>query len=382
MKKEWSISHALLRKAAIAGFTVASLSGSGAAISADDTAPAGRSIAYLFTSIAWPVYQSRDTAGKETKDECPNGINDGAREQFAASFPQTNGQKWKIEDTAIAREAEIWFPTDEPDKFPFHEASGKFSYGLDLDGKNKPTDFTSPDGRTGVDNQLFRAVGCILSYRDGSSQNLFEKNYFQSMLFNRILFELTDVDSLVNDDDVTLTTYRGLDPLVWDAKGTFQADATQRIDKKWSQDFINTSKAKIVNGVLITTKPSDFYWPTEFVHQEAPTDWLRDAHFELKLTPDTAEGLIGGYVDIETYYRSQNRRYGTHQISYGKTASASLYKAIRRLADAYPDPATGKNTAISTALDVKAVQVRVIHPEEKVAETGTDTRRAQTAEAR
>ncbi|MCH8073396.1 MAG: hypothetical protein IIA09_15765, partial [Proteobacteria bacterium] len=36
--------------------------------------------------------------------------------------------------------------------------------------------------------------------------------------------------------------------------------------------------------------------------------------------------------------------------------------ALRRLADAYPDPETGANTAISTALDVKLTQVFIVHP--------------------
>lgn len=377
MKKQ----NGLIGKSVVAGFALAALSGS-AAMSANDTAPPGRSIAYIFTEIAWPIYQAKDASGKETKEECPNGINDGAREQFAQAFPPADGKKWKMEDTQIKREAEIWFPTREPDKFPFSEATGKISYGLNLDGKVKPSDFTSPEGVPGVDNQFFRAAGCISSYREGSSQNLFEHNYFQSMVFNRILFEVTDVDSLTNDDDVTVTTYRGLDPLVLDAKGTYQSGTTQRIDTRYSQAFINKSKAKIVNGVLITTHASDFYWPTEFVHQEAPTDWMREAHFELKLTSDVAEGIIGGYVDLETYYRSLNRRYGTHQISYGKTSSASLYKALYRLADGFPDPATGKNTAISAGLKIAAVQVRLIRPDEKIADLDVKAKPSQVAAQR
>ncbi len=362
-----------LGKAAIAGFAVAALGAGSAAGGADDTAPPTRSIAYVLTTINWPIYQAKDASGKETKEECPNGINDGAREQFSASFPQKDGKKWTIAETTVMREAEIWWPTVEADKFPFREVGGKVAIGLNLDGKVKPSDFTSPDGKiTGIDNQFYRAVGCILSYRDGSSQNLFENEHFEGKQFNRILFELTDVDSLLNDDDVTMTTYRGLDPLVRDAKGEFQADTTQRIDTQWGQDFIHKSKAKIVNGVLTTTEPSDFVWANEFVHQEASLDWMRDAHFELKLTPDTAEGMLGGYIDIETNYRSLNRRYGTHQISYGKTAAASLYKALRRLADAHPDSETGANTAISAALRITAVQVRLTHPKEKVAEMEID----------
>ena len=36
---------------------------------------------------------------------------------------------------------------------------GKISYGLNLDGRIGPNDFTSPEGEKGVDNNMFRAIG-------------------------------------------------------------------------------------------------------------------------------------------------------------------------------------------------------------------------------
>jgi hypothetical protein len=50
----------------------------------------------------------------------------------------------------------------------------------------------------------------------------------------------------------------------------------------------------------------------------------------------------------------------THDQSYGQLTSKSLYKAMRRLADAYPDPNTGANTAISSALRAKFTQVYIL----------------------
>jgi hypothetical protein len=44
----------------------------------------------------------------------------------------------------------------------------------------------------------------------------------------------------------------------------------------------------------------------------------------------------------------------------------SLYKALRRLADGYPDPSTGANTAISSALHATFTQVYIL-PESKAA---------------
>jgi hypothetical protein len=46
-------------------------------------------------------------------------------------------------------------------------------------------------------------------------------------------------------------------------------------------------------------------------------------------------------------------------------SSPSQYKALDRLADGYPDPKTGRNTAISAAVTVKFTQVYVQQPDGK-----------------
>jgi len=82
---------------------------------------------------------------------------------------------------------------------------------------------------------------------------------------------------------------------------------------------------------------------------------------QLNLTPDGATGLVAGYADIDSWYYQLIRNDSTHHLSNGQISGISLYKALRRLADAYPDPETGENTAISTALDVKMTQVFITH---------------------
>jgi hypothetical protein len=54
------------------------------------------------------------------------------------------------------------------------------------------------------------------------------------------------------------------------------------------------------------------------------------------------------------------RNWSAHYQSYGKSSGPSIYKAMRRLADAVPDPATGANRAISSALAAKFTQVRML----------------------
>ena len=366
-----------LRSTAAVGLSIVALGAAVAGAAASDAgvqrgastgAPPGRSIAYALYERKEAVYEAMDKDKKNTFTECPSGLYEfGPREQFAALFPQTDGKKWTLVESSLAREAEIWFPDPHaPDKFEFKEVTGKISEGLNLDGKVKPSDFVSPHGTPGIDNQFYRAVGCIPSYRLGSSQLLFYEEYLEIKQFNRTIIEISEVDSLENDDDVTVTTYRGLDPLVKDALGGHQAGTTQRVDMVWGQDFIQKSKAKITNGVLTTTEPATFVWPNEN-HTDAAIEFMHEARFELRLSPDKMEGLIGGYLDVESGYRAMIKRYGSHQISYGRLAAASLYRVLRRLADGYPDPATGENTAISTALEVKGVQVDLIFPEKKTA---------------
>ena len=256
------------------------------------------------------------------------------------------------------------------------EAAGKIAYGIDLDGKNKPSDFTSPSGKTGIDNQLYRAIGCIPNYRTGASVLEFQKIFFSKNLVNRILIELTDVDSLVNDDDVTVTTYRGNDALMSGATGNdFIAGGTQQLDLRWGKEFIHKAKGKIVNGTLITDA-LEFLVPMELPHQDGAVFWLRDARFELSLTPQLAHGVIGGYADIDTIYRARNRQWSPHHLSYGQESSAAVYQSMKRLADAYPDPVTGKNTAISSAFDVNFVQVHVVRDGDLTATIPASTRAA------
>jgi hypothetical protein len=89
---------------------------------------------------------------------------------------------------------------------------------------------------------------------------------------------------------------------------------------------------------------------------------FHDMRLRFKLSPNKADGLIAGYVDVENWYMQTVKSESTHHQSYGQSTPASEYKVLRRLADAYPDPKTGANTAISAALETRMVRVFVVHP--------------------
>ncbi len=335
--------------------------GSSSAIEGPAAALQNRTIAYVLSSEYYALYQTKDA-----KAECPTGFNDGPREQFKMLFPD-DGTKRTVVDTQLAREAEVWFPTLKPEAFPFKEAQSKIAPGANLDGKVGPNDFTSPTGEPGIDNQLYRAIGCIYNYRDGGELWIITTKWRQQHNFNRTIIELTDVDSLVNDDDVTVTTYRGLDKLMAGATGAeFLPGGSQRVDTRWGKEFIYKFHGKIVNGELITEQ-GELVLPEMAAFEDPSVLPYRSAMFKLKLTPEKAEGVIAGYFDIEGWYRQLNQGWATHHQSYGQESAPSLYRALYRLADAFPDK-TGKNTAISGALDVKFTQVFVQHPPQETSE--------------
>jgi hypothetical protein len=321
---------------------------------ADAAAPAGRTIAYVVTNLSWALQSTPEMT------ECPHGLNDGVREQFKQLFPEVAGRPRRFVDTQLRRQVESYHPTAAPDALPFREGEGPVAPGLDLDGVAGPEDFTSPDGVRGVDNQMHRVLGCIANYRapDGPIR-FFEDEMVLRENYNRIIVQLAGVDSLADDPDVDVMIFRGRDNVLVDAGGLKALPGgTQRIDTHWGGRYIRRTHGRIDKGVL-STEPVDLLYPWDAFYM--PTDhYMWGARLHLALTPVAAEGLIAGYTDVETWYLHMLRNWSAHYQSYGKSSGPSIYKAMRRLADGVPDPVTGANRAISSALAAKFTQVRVM----------------------
>lgn len=339
--------------------TCGALLGASASVaSSNEVPPEGRTIAYVLTHRDWGVYQTESAA-----EECPNGQAQwGPREQFKALYVEDQ-KKRTLEESQLKQESAIWFPTLEPDPFPYFRASGKMAYGMDLDGKEGAEDFTDPDGVKGVDNQLYRAIGCNDIFRgptgivyDISNQWMHTRNY------NRVVIELTGVDSLIDDDRVVVNVFRGRDNLVMDGTGKkVIPGGTQRVDTRWGKRFVHRLSGKIVDGVLLT-EPADLVLPYEvLVPQE---ESYLGARLRLKLSAEKADGILAGYVNVDDWYQWLNKGWATVFQSYGRMASQSLYKNLRALADGYPDPTTGENSAISMAAQLEFTRVFVKRPEQ------------------
>ncbi len=329
----------------------------GATASADTGALRDGKIGYVMTDLFWSVYQTDDAL-----EECPRGFNDGPREQFEVLFPYHEGLT--VEETQLAQEIQTWHPTTELDGFEFLQVEGTYSWGLDLDGIVGSNDFTHPDGTPGIDNEVYRAVGCVIGFRgpDGV-EYIFQNKAIMDERYNRMMIELSGVDSLENDDEVTVMVYRGLDRLLTDATGAkVMPGGTQRVDRRWGTPLIRETTGKIEAGKLITAPIDELVIPWQ--NLRVPSIQLfRDARLVLDLSETNATGLLAGYADVDTWYYQLIRNDSTHHLSNGQISGISLYKALRRLADAYPDAESGENTAISTALDIKMTQVFITHPE-------------------
>ena len=242
-------------------------------------------IGFVLTYLYWAIYQSDDD-----KEDCPEGFNSGPRQQYDALFP-ANGPTPNVVDAQLNLEAQTWNPTPGRDQFPFHEPQGGVSYGFDLDNKATAEDFTGPNGETGIDNQLFRTLGCIIGFRgpDGV-EFIFENKAIKERRYNRLMLHLTDVDSLENDPDVTVTVYRGLDRLLTDASGeNVVPGGSQRVDSRWGRKLIRKLNGRIDGGVLTTAPIDDLIIP--WMNLDVPTfQKVREMRLRIKVSETGAEG--------------------------------------------------------------------------------------------
>ena len=327
----------------------------GSAASAAETVIKNRSIGYIWYEEYRGIYETPD------HKECPDGFNTGPTEQI----PQwTPGGNKTVLGTQLDFEGEVLFPGTSEDRFPFHLVQGKTSYGLNLDGKVGPNDFTSPEGVPGIDNQFYRVMGCVFNYRREGNTSINFPLWRSRQRYNAYVIELTDVDSLVSDPDVTVTTYRGGEYLLTDATGNgFLPGGTQTIDTRWGKKYIQKFHGKIEGGVL-TSEAKDLVIPNGSSVQPRdgmPDIQYYDMRFSLKLSETDAVGFLAGYVDIESFIIHSHKTRSTVLQMYGRSSLPSIYRQMLKFADGHPDPVTGANTAISSAIDVKFKQVFVKH---------------------
>ncbi len=275
-----------------------------------------------------------------------------------------------------------------PDSYddPIHKVvQSPVSYGRDLDGVNSDgadtescggVDFTSPDGRTGVDNQLYRVMGCIDSFRrdaefaGGAMEDYHIGSYRDGE--TTTLMEITGVDDRLNDDEVTIGIYSSHEPTPFDAEknGVPYGSLTVTDNLLWH----NEVKGRIVDGELIS---DTFDLRLKFGWSGRPAEYvIKGSRIHLTLNEDgSASGDLAGYFDTKhAYWHNFHNDRGALEVANGFTCPA-VHDALMKYSDGYPDPETGQCTAISTAMSIKAVPTFVLHqPKEQLQNYFLDTR--------
>jgi hypothetical protein len=336
-------------------------------IPANRPAATGRRIGLVLTDWRYALYQ---TPGLE---ECPDGLQKGAVEQFKALADPVGHLKrfgGTFETRGTNGENANFSPLLVDDALPFSELKTKVGYGFNLDGTTDGhatpktlahQKFTSPEGEP-VDNQMARVLGCVQGWRKTGFMAEFYSKEVETSPINRHLIEISGVDDENNDADVVVTIYKGRDRLVRTAAGSFIPYLSQRVDQRFPQ-FIYQTHGRIVDGVLTTDPIPLARLPMVQIQMIGERD-IRDLTLRLKLTRDGAQGFVGGYEQLASWWNMHSKSPGS---DVGKYSPAELYRALNRYADGYPDPATGLATAISVTYQVSAVRAMIVPPSAPIA---------------
>lgn len=320
-------------------------------------------IGFVLQSYDYLFHKSVD--GKE---ECPNGFALNNEEQWERQFPTEPARKAHLNRCLLQMNRgpdceNVWSNPDViDDPLPHRSVEGKISYGSNLDGTadGRSTDktcahrkFVSHDGKSAIDNQYYRFLGCEKFIRSDVYSDVNARDRTAQYPFNRLLLELRGVNSQVDDDRVDLILYRGKDPLSLNVEGDALPWQTQRIDETIPPVHL---RGRISNRMLITA-PADVFFEGLF-HERRQL--VRDMSLRLKLDGVQAEGVRVGYIDMNRLWQSYSRSAKWGGLTYG-ASPPSAFKALRNLADGYKDPRTGQCTALSSARGYKFVRAYLIH---------------------
>src|SRR3954471_22758598 len=249
------------------------------------------------------------------------------------------------------------------------QVTGRIGDGFNLDGKIKPSDFVSPEGEKGVDNNLYRAWGCDAPWRGNGNAtlDLRANDKMQEGLYT-IVFRISGNQDPMNDDNATVEIGYSPDKIVRDARGGIAVDYSYRILQPMQYTKL---KAKIVNGVVETEQVEELHSPriAWFYDQTGDTNF-RKGKIKIKMAPDglSANALVGGYRNWrELYTENTFAQDGGQQGIREHEDHVSLYYALRRNADGMYNEKTGKYDGISSVYRMKLTAAYVVDPDKPMA---------------
>jgi hypothetical protein len=245
------------------------------------------------------------------------------------------------------------------------QVTGRIAEGFDLDGNANSGGFTSPDGERGIDNAFYRAWGCIMSYRGTPYHAYLSQRANDKMLdgLYTMVIRVSGNSDPLNDNDATVEIAYSPDHVAKDPMGNLVRDVSFRVVKTAQYSRL---KARIRNGVLETAQ-ADVRMPAFSWGETNRGEVLfQKGRVRLVMNKDGGlSGLVGGYRDWRDIYGKDTFNVpsgGATRETYYHQNQISMYYALKRNADAMPDPKTGQNTAISAAFRFTAKPAFVVDP--------------------
>jgi hypothetical protein len=337
--------------------------------------PANGEVGFVVSYFNHPVIQGADA--------CPQGTSPKLREAYLLKQSPEERARLSLKENATELDrrwqAEVFGPGNtnicsQPDMFGdrplMRTVQSKYAWGLDLDGEGKDRAesceheaFQTPTGETGIDNQEYRAMGCMLEWRgvDGvaGDQEIGMKQFHASGEWTQVIL-LRGVDSLVNDNTVEVIYANTPDRPVLDSTGKFLPGSSFTVSDKPPRNR-NVLKGKIANGVL-TTAPQTIVL-TQTWGQGGARDIrgnrtkfdFRSARLRLEFQSDgSVTGMLGGYRPIFDVIQSPALG-GVGSALVAGIDCASNLRTLQHMADGIRDPRTGKCSGVSSAIRIRAV---------------------------
>ena len=324
-------------------------------------------------------------ASHSTDGDCPAGINPPTRQQYYESFellgfepeeveeqmkkyaqggmPAANAKnilrmRGRIDGEPVNGFVHPWTVADPN----LNSVKSDYALGFNLDGQVSDASFTEPmTNEKGIDNQLFRAMGCIEQFRGTYDHPpTFWAFIWGSMKETTPAWLMTvEGKDLGSDGPVTITFDRALEHITFGPTGNAVSHITYRADPdpRSHHEFAG----KIENNVLSITDPGELRLLLDTL--SFPEFVLFNAHLRMTIEADgSLKGLIGGYQPLWDYY------FGIAQggLAYEGMIindAPGIYHSLKRHADGNPDPETGEFTSISAAYRIDAVPAFVVPAE-------------------
>jgi hypothetical protein len=233
-----------------------------------------------------------------------------------------------------------------PDALPdpnIETVTGKYAYGFDLDQPNKASKFEDPETHQPVDNQLWRAIGCLDTWRAHPPEPSYIDTYARSPGW---ALQISGKD-LSRDGKVTITLTPILQQAERDVNGKYLSGASYTIDR--TRESHNVLEGEIKDGLLTISPKFVRIEGTEF-------GWIamRDTHMRIRSEGQKLVGYWGGFIKWQTFtepYTSDP----TYQVD-----NIGMYWAVKKMADAAPDPKTGQHMEISSAFYMEAIPAFIL----------------------